>query len=47
MPRVTTANARNHLQLALDLFQRVTGEAVGATFSWNEQMNVIGTQSFK
>ena len=47
MPRVTKANAREHLQSALDVFTKVTGEAVGATFTWNGKMYVIGTNSFK
>ena len=47
MPRVTTSNARQHLQSAIDLFTKVTGEAVGTTFIWNGQMNIIGSQSFK
>ena len=47
MPRITKANARKHLQSALDVFTKVTGEAVGATFTWNGKMNVIGTNSYK
>ncbi|KAI6648145.1 hypothetical protein LOD99_11954 [Oopsacas minuta] len=47
MPRVTKANARQHLQSALDVFTEVTDEAIGATSTWNGKMNVIGGYSFK
>ena len=47
MPRVTKSNARQHLQNALELFSKVTGEAIGATFTWNGQVNVFGAEPFK
>lgn len=47
MPRITRSNARQHLQNALDSFTKITGETIGAIFTWDGKMNVIGTEAFK
>ena len=47
MPRITRENARQYLQNALDSFAKVTGESIGAIFTWDGKMNVIGTEPFK
>ena len=45
MPRVT--NACQHLQDALELFMKVTGEAVGASFTWSGQVRVFWKNSYR
>ena len=47
MPRITRANAREHLQKILQLFSKITGEAVGAAFTWGGQVNLAGCESFR
>ena len=47
MPRVTKGNPCQHLQDALELFVKVTGKAVGASFTWSGQVRVFGNDNYK
>ena len=47
MPRISKANAQKYLLNALELFAKVTGEAVGATFTWNGKINVFGAEPYR
>ena len=45
--RVTKENARRFLQKSIDLFMKITGESLGATFTWSGKLNIIGAQPFE
>ena len=47
MPPLTKGNARERLTQTLKLFTEATGESFGVIFTWQGELSIIGSESFK
>ena len=47
MPKITQGNAREHLFATIQKLTELTGEQVGAVFTWKGKLNTIGKHPFK
>ena len=47
MQRLTKKNAREVLLKLCDRFQKVTGESLGVTFTWDGSLDIFGSNTFR